>query len=117
MKSLLFVASFAVACAAGLSAANAFEIVSDNSGFIAPGSLLSDPDDQSDGSPSINEFTSSAGLTTYHVPADAFDEGFSYSGYAFEDEVLAKHPADDQAKTQTVTVKPVEAVKKPVAKH
>ena len=117
MKSVAIVATFALGCAAGLSAASAFEIVTAQSGFVAPIRLLDDPDDQSGGTPTINEFTSSASEPAYRTPKDAFDKSFSYSGYGFEDEALADHSGDDQAKALPVPAKPVAVAKKPLAKH
>ena len=102
MNRKLAVAAFAAACCAGVPAAFAFEIVTDNSGLTAQRFFAEDPD--SDGSAPVgNQFVNATlGPYEYHVPEDAFPEGYSYSGFGFEDEGLAKHD-DDKAKADAAS--------------
>jgi hypothetical protein len=91
-------AALGAACFFVLPAAYAFDIVADNSGFAPPVFFASDPGaDDADAAPVGNPFITALGPYEYRTPADAFDEGFSYSGYAFEDEKLADHSGDAKA--------------------
>jgi len=102
MNRKLVVAAFAAACCAGVPAAFAFEIVTDNSGLTAQRFFAEDPDGDAN-TPVGNQFAnSSLGPYEYHVPKDAFSDGYSYSGFGFEDEGLAKHD-DDKAQADATS--------------
>jgi hypothetical protein len=88
-------AGLGAACLFALPAV-AFEIVTDDSGFAPPVFFADDPDGDGATAPTGNPFITSLGPFEYRTPKDAFDEGYSYSGYSFEDEKLAEHV--DEAK-------------------
>jgi len=113
MNHKLAVAAFAAACCLGAQAAFAFEIVTDNSGLTAQRFFAEDPDGDA-GTPVGNQFAnSSLGPYEYHVPEDAFPEGYSYSGFGFEDEGLARHDDDKaQAEAASEAKRDADALKK-----
>jgi hypothetical protein len=119
MKHKLIAVAFVAGCFAAVPAAFAFEIVTDNSGLTAGRFFAEDPDGADGSTPVGNQFAnSSLGPYEYHVPEDAFPEGFSYSGYGFEDEALARHD-DEQAKTEATSEakRDAETLKKATAQN
>jgi len=113
MNRKLAVAAFAAACCVGVPAAFAFEIVTDNSGLTAQRFFAEDPDGDADARVGNRFANTSLGPYEYHVPEDAFPEGYSYSGFGFEDEALAKHDDDKaQAETASEAKRDADALKK-----
>ena len=93
------VATLALSFAA--SAAGAFEIVDSNNGFAGPAFLLTDPDTSTSASLNTDDF-SDAHIYMKGDHEKEFD-GYSYSGFVFEDQIVQHSVKVDQSSSLNVS--------------
>ena len=98
LKSALAALAFSL----GITVAGAFEIVDTNNGFAGPAFTLGDPDEDA-GGPNLN--TDDFGEAHIYMRADHEKEfdGYSYSGFVFEDQILQHTVKVDTSSTLNVS--------------
>ena len=93
------IATLALSFAA--SAAGAFEIVDSNNGFAGPAFLLTDPDTSTGATLNSDDF-SDAHIYMKGDHEKEFD-GYSYSGFVFEDQIVQPSVKVDQSSSLNVS--------------
>jgi len=102
----------ALALSLGITAAGAFEIVDNNNGFAGPAFRQSDPDGDIGPAALNSDDFGEAHINSSMTDHEKQFDGYSYSGFTFEDQIDQRSVKVDQSSTLTL-----QDEAKPARKH